>query len=152
MITNRREYYKANINPNYLQFYEALCNLLDQCWQPYSGYRSPSDQDKLYEEGRTAPGGIVTNAKGGQSAHNYGCATDWTIFENGQPVWPHKDDKRWEEYQTAVWKAGLTWGGDFGDVDHNELKLHTSYKSIGDVFLSKGMDVALEAISNNVVK
>lgn len=129
MIHNRREHYKQGLHEQYIPLYEVLCNLLDERWQPYSSFRSIEDQDKLYAEGRTAPGGIVTNARGGESAHNFGCATDWTIFENGQPKWLHKEDVLWEEYQTAVWKAGLKWGGDFGDVDHNELK---TWKEIRD--------------------
>src|SRR5690606_7828810 len=38
------------------------------------GYRSIAEQDALYAQGRTAPGEIVTNARGGQSNHNYGLA------------------------------------------------------------------------------
>ena len=38
--------------------------------------RSWQDQDRLYAQGRTAPGKIVTNAKGGESWHNYGLAVD----------------------------------------------------------------------------
>ena len=38
------------------------------------GYRSIAEQDALYAQGRTAPGEIVTNARGGQSYHNYGLA------------------------------------------------------------------------------
>lgn len=42
------------------------------------GYRSGARQDQLYAQGRTRPGEIVTNAKAGQSAHNYGLAVDIT--------------------------------------------------------------------------
>src|SRR5690349_5519581 len=34
-------------------------------------YRSPDDQAADYAKGRTAPGKVVTNAKPGQSLHNY---------------------------------------------------------------------------------
>lgn len=33
-------------------------------------YRSDAEQNADYEQGRTAPGHIITNAKGGQSPHN----------------------------------------------------------------------------------
>lgn len=33
-------------------------------------YRSAADQDADYEQGRTTPGSIITNARGGQSKHN----------------------------------------------------------------------------------
>src|SRR3990167_8432100 len=34
-------------------------------------YRSGEEQNRLYAQGRTTPGRIVTNAKAGQSAHNH---------------------------------------------------------------------------------
>lgn len=43
----------------------------------YCGFRSFTDQNKLYALGRTQPGKIVTFAKEGQSYHNYGLAFDW---------------------------------------------------------------------------
>lgn len=42
--------------------------------------RTFAEQDKLYAQGRTAPGIIVTKAKGGQSWHNYGLAIDVAIL------------------------------------------------------------------------
>ena len=41
-----------------------------------SGFRSVADQNTLYAQGRTQPGNIVTNARGGRSLHNYGLAVD----------------------------------------------------------------------------
>ena len=38
------------------------------------GLRTFAEQDALYAQGRTKPGKKVTNAKGGQSVHNYGFA------------------------------------------------------------------------------
>ena len=53
-----------------------------------SGYRSFAEQNALYAQGRTKPGNIVTNAKGGQSLHNYGLAVDVVpLGANGQPNW-----------------------------------------------------------------
>lgn len=40
------------------------------------GLRTREEQDALYAQGRTKPGPIVTNARGGQSQHNYGLAVD----------------------------------------------------------------------------
>lgn len=40
------------------------------------GLRTIAEQDALYAQGRTKPGKIVTNAKGGTSWHNYGVAID----------------------------------------------------------------------------
>lgn len=49
------------------------------------GLRTFAEQDALYAQGRTKPGKKVTNAKGGQSVHNYGfaCFSDDTrVFTN----------------------------------------------------------------------
>jgi peptidoglycan LD-endopeptidase CwlK len=45
----------------------------------FMGLRSFEDQDELYAQGRTKPGNIVTNARGGDSLHNYGLAADFVI-------------------------------------------------------------------------
>jgi D-alanyl-D-alanine dipeptidase len=48
-----------------------------------SGLRTAAQQNALYEQGRTAPGHIVTNAKAGQSMHNYGLAVDVVPYLSG---------------------------------------------------------------------
>ena len=58
-----------------------------------SGRRTCAQQDQLYAQGRTAPGNIVTKARCGQSAHNYGLAIDVVEFINGVPAW---DSPNWE--------------------------------------------------------
>ena len=57
---------------------KQLCNdFLDKCAAAglhvfiVTTWRSPADQDALYAQGRTTPGHIVTNARAGQSAHNF---------------------------------------------------------------------------------
>lgn len=45
----------------------------------FMGLRSFEEQDELYAQGRTKPGKIVTNAKGGDSWHNYGLAADYVL-------------------------------------------------------------------------
>jgi len=50
--------------------------------------RTPAEQDTLYAQGRTAPGKIVTNAKGGETPHNFGLAFDAIpVDERGNPIW-----------------------------------------------------------------
>ena len=43
-------------------------------------FRTFEEQDKLYAQGRTTKGDKVTNAKGGQSIHNYGLAFDIVLM------------------------------------------------------------------------
>ena len=45
----------------------------------FMGLRTFEDQDALYDQGRTKPGQIVTNARGGDSWHNYGLAADYVL-------------------------------------------------------------------------
>lgn len=89
------------------------------------GYRSIAEQNDLYSHGRYAPNQnfpVVTNAKGGQSNHNYGCAVDLFMYNSdGKTV------KSWAP-STEVIKAmkaqGFKWGGDwksFPDKPHFEL-------------------------------
>jgi len=47
-----------------------------------AAFRSWDDSDKLYTQGRTTPGEIGSNARGGESYHNWGLAFDAAPFEN----------------------------------------------------------------------
>ncbi len=44
------------------------------------GNRTHAEQNALYAQGRTKPGPIVTNARGGESRHNSGRAWDIGLF------------------------------------------------------------------------
>jgi peptidoglycan L-alanyl-D-glutamate endopeptidase CwlK len=99
-------------------------------------YRSKEDQNKLYTKGRTvAPIGkqyIVTNAKGGQSMHNFGLAIDFALVDpTGKKfVWDSKTDfdkdgqSDWMEVVAEGKKLGFAWGGDFEsfkDMPHLQM-------------------------------
>ena len=45
------------------------------------GLRTYEEQNELFAQGRTKPGRIVTNARGGFSNHNFGIAFDVGVFE-----------------------------------------------------------------------
>lgn len=76
------------------------------------GFRTFKEQDELYAKGRTKPGKIVTNAKGGQSYHNYGLAVDVVPMVNG---WPNYNDDYIRISQIGK-SLGFTWGGDFASI------------------------------------
>jgi peptidoglycan L-alanyl-D-glutamate endopeptidase CwlK len=59
---------------------------------------------------RTKPGDIVTNAKAGESWHNFGLAFDVVPLVNGKVVW---DNPFWNRIGELGKQAGLVWGGDF---------------------------------------
>lgn len=81
--------------------------------------RSVKEQNDLYAQGRTKPGNIVTNAKGGYSMHNYGLAFDIAIKKNGTIVWD--DQKLYAKAGEIGNSLGLEWGGSwrsFKDYPH----------------------------------
>ena len=84
------------------------------------GFRSIEEQNALYAQGRTKPGKIVTNAKGGQSNHNHGKAVDFAFVVNGEISW---DDKLYQNIGRWARQVGLNWGGNwnFSDKPHVEL-------------------------------
>jgi peptidoglycan L-alanyl-D-glutamate endopeptidase CwlK len=88
------------------------------------GFRSVTEQDRIYSQGRTEPGPIVTNARGGSSWHNYGLAADLAVLVNGRPTWPN-DLPLWARIGAIGKALGLGWGGDFPTPDrpHFELRL-----------------------------
>lgn len=146
MAKDPRIRFREGLHPQYLPLYDSLCQLLGPYWQPYYGTRGLAEQEILYAQGRTAPGLIVTYAKGGFSPHNYGCASDWTLWDaGGNPIWMKPGDSRWKEYAFACEKVGLVWGGDFEfrDCPHNELVVRGGWKRVGLEFAKGGLDLAL---------
>jgi len=98
------------------------------------GLRTFEEQDGLYSQGRTKPGKKVTNAKGGQSLHNYGLAIDFAILHDKDNNGSYEElswdtlldfDKDriadWQEVVQEFEKAGWEWGGKwrtFKDLPH----------------------------------
>ena len=66
------------------RFMQHALKLVPEGWtvRIISGTRTYEQQDALYAQGRTTPGPRVTNARGGQSNHNFGLAWDIGIFDN----------------------------------------------------------------------
>lgn len=76
-----------------------------------STYRDGESQNALYAQGRTKPGRVVTNAKAGQSWHNYRLAFDVVPLVNGKAQW---NDLRTFKRLGAIGKSvGLEWAGDW---------------------------------------
>lgn len=90
-----------------------------------STYRDNEAQAALYAQGRTAPGKRVTNARPGQSWHNWKLAFDFVPLRYGKPVWgttgngidenPADDDKDdlelWMRCAMIAESIGLEWAG-----------------------------------------
>ncbi len=92
------------------------------------GIRTPERQAKLYAQGRTEPGKIVTGAPPGRSWHQYGLAFDVAMVGGaGQPTWPPGDDL-WRRVGNIGKEIGLTWGGDFTTIrDYPHFEYHPGF-------------------------
>jgi peptidoglycan L-alanyl-D-glutamate endopeptidase CwlK len=102
-----------------------------------SGFRSREEQDRLYAQGRTAPGEKVTRARGGMSWHNWGLAFDVAVLDDrGHPSWPD-DDVLWDRIGQVGEDLDLQWGGrfrEFRDRPHFQMTfgLNLGALSAGD--------------------
>jgi peptidoglycan L-alanyl-D-glutamate endopeptidase CwlK len=104
-------------------------------------YRSNEEQDRLYAQSRTTPGPRVTDARAGQSAHNFvidgkpaAKAFDAVPLLYGKPIWedPRDKDKDWtNDFGWRVMgevaaEVGLDWygrpGAIFREAPHFQLK------------------------------
>ncbi len=95
-----------------------------------NSFRSALWQDKLFAQGRTAPGNVVTAAHGLESYHQYGLAFDLRFVKYG---W-NPPAGWWEILGKEGEKLGLTWGGTFQDYSHFEWHPGFDWKSLKGFF------------------
>lgn len=86
-----------------------------------SGGRSGAEQAKLYAQGRTIPGQIVTYAPPGSSYHNYGAAVDIKPTNMSD----EQAGKIVGQAIAAHPELGLAWGGNFKNL-HDPLHVQSS--------------------------
>ncbi len=87
-----------------------------------SGMRTFEEQEELYAKGRTAPGNIVTKARGGYSNHNFGIAFDVGVFEGSSYL---ADSPKYKAVGVLGMELGLDWGGNWKtitDQPHFQLR------------------------------
>lgn len=94
---------------------KALCKAAGIELLVTSTYRDSECQDALYARGRTTKGAIVTNAKAGQSWHNWRLAFDVVPVVAGKPVWgtTGEDLKLWKRIGELGVSVGLEWAGNW---------------------------------------
>ncbi len=81
----------------------------------YCTYRSFEEQEAEYAKGRTVAGKKTTNARGGDSFHNWGRAFDCVPMANGRAQW---NDKETYAIMGEIGKQiGFDWGGYWKFVD-----------------------------------
>ena len=127
----------------YQPFADQVVALLKKCDDEglkggiYMGLRTYQEQDALYAQGRTVKGKlIVTNAKGGQSYHNFGLAVDY-VFKDRYGNWT------WQGQYNIIGEiakeCGLEWGGgwaSFKDIPHIQNSYGEGYvpKHLDDIY------------------
>lgn len=87
-----------------------------------SGLRTFAEQDALFAQGRSLPGHIVTNARGGYSNHNFGIAFDVGVFEGSRYL---GDSPKYKTVGVLGQQLGLDWGGNWKtivDLPHFQLR------------------------------
>jgi peptidoglycan L-alanyl-D-glutamate endopeptidase CwlK len=112
---------------------EAAVALVKRCyWRGVNirithGLRTYAEQTALYNQGRTTPGNIVTNAKAGYSFHNFGVAIDFVLMSSGYDMTADADKDGiadWTEVVTEATRLGFEWGGtwvSFKDFPHFQM-------------------------------
>jgi len=115
-------------------------------YKAISGNRTWEEQAKIYAQGRTTPGKIVTNAKPGFSNHNYGIAVDMGVFKDGKYLdgsKPSEAESFHRKAATIAEKYNIEWGGSwksFKDYPHFELKTGKTLSEMRKLVL-EGKDI-----------
>lgn len=107
-----------------------------------SGYRSFTEQAKLYGQGRSSyvyngrqygnpSKQRVTNAKPGQSIHNFGLAIDYFLVsdDGNDAIW--SVNSQWRRVAAIAKSMGFEWGGDW-----------TSFKDYPHLQMTKGLSLS----------
>ena len=103
-----------------------------------STYRDVEAQDAIFAQGRTLPGRVITNCRGGNSMHQYRVAFDFCpLNAKGAPDW--NDSSLWRKCGKIGQDLGLEWGGSwesFTDMPHFQFtqgktiaQLHQEYQA-----------------------
>lgn len=86
--------------------------------------RTRAEQAALYAQGRTKPGRKVTNAKPGQSFHEYGVALDIYPIVNGKIDFAGSQLSTWRKIAEAFKKRGFEWAYEwktFKEMPHFQM-------------------------------
>jgi len=96
-----------------------------------NGHRTYEEQDALYAQGRTMPGNVVTNAKGGYSNHNFGIAFDIGVFDGTKYM---GESPKYKAVGVLGMELGLEWGGSWKTiVDQPHFQLRPTWaKDLSD--------------------
>lgn len=86
------------------------------------GFRTYVEQTKLYFQGRTLPGQIVTYARAGESAHNFGLAIDFVHSSESDSLNPDWNNPSYDLLGNIAQSHGLVWGGSWNHPDRPHVQ------------------------------
>jgi peptidoglycan LD-endopeptidase CwlK len=119
MIISRDKSLLCPVFANQILILEARLKNAALPFALFMAFRDWQTQDELYAQGRTKPGNIVTNAKGGDSWHNYGLAVDFVL--DSMPDLP-----------------GLQWSWDAkADINHDGIN---DWKQMAKIAVELGLE------------
>lgn len=112
-------------------FFVRLQALLDEAmlrqkaYWVIEGHRSYDRSDELYAQGRSKPGPIVTQAKRGESAHNFGIAADLVLdgYMDRAGLQPDYRPASYDLLGELCPKHGLVWGGTWKFKDRPHVQM-----------------------------
>lgn len=112
-------------------FFVRLQALLDEAlarqkaYWVIEGHRSYARSDELYAQGRSKAGPIVTNARGGESAHNFGIAGDLVLdgYMDRAGLQPDYRPASYDLLGELCPKHGLVWGGSWQFKDRPHVQM-----------------------------
>ena len=122
------------------------------------GLRTVEEQDALYAQGRTLPGSVVTNCRGGSSYHNFGLACDCVPSLPGYTYIPDWNDQHptWKRMEELGASLGLTVGANwrtFPDAPHFQISGNFPVGEPNDelrqIYATGGLVAAWKAVCGN---
>lgn len=108
---------------------------------PCSAFRSWAEQDALYNKQDG-----TTNARGGESLHNYGLAVDFAFDASPESgvQWSWDRSHPWEDVADIAVEMGFTWSGKFksisGDLGHYENSYGVTLKALQELHKQGGIE------------
>jgi peptidoglycan L-alanyl-D-glutamate endopeptidase CwlK len=114
------------------------------------GLRTYAEQDALYAQGRSAPGKIVTYARGGESYHNFGLAFDVVVLDAlGKADWD-SGHPAWATAAEIGQSVGLEWGGSWKklkDLPHYQYTAELDLKECRALLSEGGLAAVWARVS-----
>lgn len=165
------KYTRQRIEKLHPSVIEEVTNIINDCDKALSGkakiritesFRTIEEQNLIFSQGRSTPGKKVTNAKGGQSIHNYGFSVDMCLIIGEKAAsWDTKKD--WDNDKVADWyecvkifaKNGWEWGGNwktFKDMSHFEKRDFNSWQKLSKLKKDKNGYVILNEPKDEKIK